>query len=397
MKRLFLALIWGGVGVASLSAAPLRFLYHVGDQYRYYGTSTQNIKLNGVFAQSNLLSYRIAFTVTEANDSHGRLQGHITYLTQLGNQAGAIDQEYDTNYLVDTQGRYTVPPTQVMPVVRNVPFLPEGELQVGDTWTAPGEEVHDMKDSFGINQLLRIPFNVNYTYEGQVVRDGVTLHAIRSEYTLYKRTGYRFPGLKFYPILMTGFSNQIHYFNAEKGREEGYEEEYSLTLTMNTGEVQEFSGSGESHLVEAQVMDKPALRDEVARGLEDRGLGEVKVTVVPRGVTLNLDSIRFPPESSVLLPSELEKVRLIAEVLAQYPDRDILVEGHTADVFGGVDPLALSEARAAAVGNALLAAGVRRPDQIVYRGWGAERPLASNDTEAGRGQNRRVEITLLEN
>jgi len=391
-------LIGAFVVVFSPAAEPFRFLYHVGDQYHYYGSGTQKVTVDRAPLQDNLLSYRIAFSVTEADASWGRLQGHITYLTQRqGGTAGAIDQEYDTDYRVDSMGLYEVPANQIMPVVRHVPTFPEGALSPGDTWTAPGEEVHDLRDDFGVDQLLRVPFEVRYTYEGPVVRDGIRLQAIRSEYTLYKRTGFRYPKLKLYPLLMTGYSRQWHYFNQEKGREEGYEESYSLILTMNTGQTVEYSGTQESHLVEAQTMDKPAVVLEVKKQLEDRGMGNVEVKAVPLGVSINLDSIRFPADSSVLVPSESEKIRLISEVLGQYPHRDILVEGHTADVAGGMDPQSLSEARAAAVGNALVATKVRRPDQIVYRGWGAQRPVASNSTEEGRAKNRRVEITLLEN
>jgi outer membrane protein OmpA-like peptidoglycan-associated protein len=97
------------------------------------------------------------------------------------------------------------------------------------------------------------------------------------------------------------------------------------------------------------------------------------------------------------MPSEQAKLKLIAEVLQRYPDRDILVEGHTAEAVSSVDPQKLSEERAAAVGNALVATGARRPDQIIYKGWGSTKPLVPNDTEEHRSKNRRVEITLMEN
>ena len=398
MKRFFFWCLGTWALVQSPTADPLKFLYQTGDQYRYYGTSTQTVTLDRKFLQDSLLSYRIAFSVAEADGQGGRLKGKITYLTQRqGDSAGAISQEYDTDYRVDSQGIYTVPAGQVMPVVRNVPTFPVEELQPGDTWTARGEEVHDLREDFGVDQMLRVPVDVFYTYEGPVVRDGKTLQAIRSDYNINKRTGFRYPKLKLYPVLMTGFSRQIHYFNAEKGREEGYEEEYSLVLTLNTGQVLQYSGQGESHLVEAQTMDKPALVEELKKSLEDRGMGEVEVREDARGVVINLDNIRFPGESANLVASEREKLRLIGEVLRQHQDRDILVEGHTADVASASDPQVLSEARAAAVGNYLVNTGVRRSDQIVYRGWGSTRPVASNNTEDGRARNRRVEITLLEN
>lgn len=399
MKRFIVLALVAGLVVPGTGADPLKFLYQTGDQYRYYGTSTQHVTVDGTFLQDTLQEYRVSYSVADTDPSGaGRLQGHIVFLSQRdGETAGAISEEFDTDYRVDPRGIYTIPDTEVMPVVRNVPTLPEGDLKPGDTWTSPGEEVHDLSADFGVDKLLRVPVNVTYTFDGPVVKDGKTLLSIRSDYDLYQRTGFRYPKLRLYPLLMTGYSHQIHYFNAEKGREEGYEEEYKLVLTMNTGQVVEYTGKGESHLVEAKTMDKPAMVAEVKKGLEDRGLGDVEVKAAPRGVVINLDQIRFPSESAELIPSEREKVRLIGEILRQYPDRDILVEGHTADVVSASDPQVLSEARAAAVGNELVAEGVRRPDQIVYRGWGSSKPLVPNDTPENRAKNRRVEITVLEN
>jgi outer membrane protein OmpA-like peptidoglycan-associated protein len=57
----------------------------------------------------------------------------------------------------------------------------------------------------------------------------------------------------------------------------------------------------------------------------------------------------------------------------------------------------LSLERAEAVASYLIGRGVRSAGNIVTRGYGAERPVASNATDAGRQQNRRVEITILEN
>jgi len=88
---------------------------------------------------------------------------------------------------------------------------------------------------------------------------------------------------------------------------------------------------------------------------------------------------------------------MIAEILKRYPDRDILVGGHTALAGTAEGRQKLSEERAAAVAEYLIDRGARTDTQIVVRGYGAEKPLADNSTEAGREKNRRVEITILEN
>jgi outer membrane protein OmpA-like peptidoglycan-associated protein len=99
----------------------------------------------------------------------------------------------------------------------------------------------------------------------------------------------------------------------------------------------------------------------------------------------------------MLRPSEQEKLDRIGEILRQYPDRDILITGHTALAGTAEGRQQLSEQRAASVGQYLLETDVRDPSRLLYRGVGAREPIADNATDEGMRRNRRVEITLLEN
>jgi len=99
----------------------------------------------------------------------------------------------------------------------------------------------------------------------------------------------------------------------------------------------------------------------------------------------------------VMLPGEREKLEKIAEILKRYPNRDILVSGHTALAGTSEGRMNLSIERAKAVTDFLLSRKVRTADRIVVRGFGAEKPIADNKTEEGMRKNRRVEITILEN
>jgi outer membrane protein OmpA-like peptidoglycan-associated protein len=81
-------------------------------------------------------------------------------------------------------------------------------------------------------------------------------------------------------------------------------------------------------------------------------------------------------------------------VLRQYPQHQIQVEGHT-DATGGDDfNLQLSRDRASSVRTELVAGGVDA-SKITAEGFGETRPVATNDTPAGRQQNRRVEIVIV--
>jgi outer membrane protein OmpA-like peptidoglycan-associated protein len=113
-----------------------------------------------------------------------------------------------------------------------------------------------------------------------------------------------------------------------------------------------------------------------------------------RGLVISLSDILFDVGKSTLKPGAQASIQRIAAVLTQYPQHQILVEGHT-DATGGDDlNLQLSRDRASTVRSALVTGGVDG-SKISAEGFGESRPVASNDTPAGRQQNRRVEIVIV--
>lgn len=120
------------------------------------------------------------------------------------------------------------------------------------------------------------------------------------------------------------------------------------------------------------------------------------IDVVPTitGLTFRVD-LKFVPDSPELLPEEQPRIEKIAEILKSIINNDeftILVEGHTADLGKPVGQMNLSIERTRTVMQALVGEGI--PQKLfTYKGYGATRPIAPNNTEAGRAQNRRVDIT----
>ena len=109
---------------------------------------------------------------------------------------------------------------------------------------------------------------------------------------------------------------------------------------------------------------------------------------------LNLDSeISFDFDSAEIKPGFRTTLDKIADILRQYPDTTVQVVGHTDSRGSSEYNQRLSERRAAAVARYLESRGVS-PDRISYEGRGEREPRASNDTEAGRRLNRRVEIYI---
>jgi len=102
----------------------------------------------------------------------------------------------------------------------------------------------------------------------------------------------------------------------------------------------------------------------------------------------------FDVNSSTLLPAAYDELERVSKVLKQYPETNIQISGHT-DSTGSDDyNQKLSEKRAEAVKNALVGMGVN-PSRITSIGYGKSKPIANNNTEAGRQQNRRVEIRII--
>lgn len=114
------------------------------------------------------------------------------------------------------------------------------------------------------------------------------------------------------------------------------------------------------------------------------------------GIKITVDDLKFKPDSPELLTHEKERIREIAEslkkIITENNGYTILVEGHTADVGKPVGQLNLSIERTRTVMNALVEYGLPK-NIFTYKGYGGTRPVAPNDNEEGRAQNRRVDIT----
>lgn len=115
--------------------------------------------------------------------------------------------------------------------------------------------------------------------------------------------------------------------------------------------------------------------------------GDELLLNMPSGITFDTDSYAIKPE----FRSTLDR---IAETLASYNQTYVDVYGHTDSVGSDAYNLTLSKNRAESVAGYLATHGVARA-RIGTQGFGESQPVASNDTEAGRQQNRRVEIKLV--
>lgn len=121
-------------------------------------------------------------------------------------------------------------------------------------------------------------------------------------------------------------------------------------------------------------------------GVTVRRVGDELILIMPGDVTFATDSAQISPRFGPVLND-------VADVLMTYPATYVDVIGH-ADSRGAADyNQRLSERRASSVAAELIGRGVMR-DRLYVAGMGETQPIASNDTDAGRAANRRVEIKI---
>ena len=105
-------------------------------------------------------------------------------------------------------------------------------------------------------------------------------------------------------------------------------------------------------------------------------------------------NITFAHDDATLNGAFLGSLNQLANTMKQYNQTTIVVAGHTDSTGQAAYNQALSERRAASVRNYLVSQGVAA-HRIQTVGYGMRQPVASNATDAGRAQNRRVELTIL--
>jgi outer membrane protein OmpA-like peptidoglycan-associated protein len=112
-----------------------------------------------------------------------------------------------------------------------------------------------------------------------------------------------------------------------------------------------------------------------------------------RGLIVNMSDVLFDSAKYSLRPAAREKLARVAGIISGHPGLRLEVEGHTDSVGGDDYNQLLSEHRASSVRDYLTQAGIPI-NSVSAKGLGKTRPVASNDTTAGRQQNRRVELVV---
>lgn len=146
---------------------------------------------------------------------------------------------------------------------------------------------------------------------------------------------------------------------------------------------------GVAGAVTGNIMDRQA-----AELRNDFGNGQIEVINTGNELIVRMpEAILFATDSAALNPNLRSDLFVLAESLNKYPQSIVTVTGHTDNTGSAGYNQDLSERRASSVASVLRTGGVAS-SRLRVVGAGENRPIATNQTAAGRAQNRRVDITI---
>lgn len=148
----------------------------------------------------------------------------------------------------------------------------------------------------------------------------------------------------------------------------------------------------EAELARSSQEQAAAMSAREAEELQ-RQIDTLEAEATERGLVLTLGDVLFATGSAEIQGGTNQNLEKLVTFLKQYPERQVLIEGHTDNVGSAAFNETLSRQRAESVRRFLISRGIDS-GRLSVSGYGFERPVASNDTAMGRQQNRRVEVVI---
>ncbi|HVY81844.1 MAG TPA: OmpA family protein [Steroidobacteraceae bacterium] len=166
----------------------------------------------------------------------------------------------------------------------------------------------------------------------------------------------------------------------------GEAERNKVLLEARTKEAQQASEAAKAQAAQAQAARQQA--EDMQRQLAD-----LQAKQTERGMVLTLGDVLFDTNSATLKSGASNEMQRIADFMQKNPDTKVIIEGYTDSRGSDEYNQQLSQRRAQSVQDALASRGIDR-SRVEAVGKGESLPVASNDTSAGRQQNRRVEVVF---
>jgi len=173
-------------------------------------------------------------------------------------------------------------------------------------------------------------------------------------------------------------------------------EDEAQRLSAQREDIRVNARTREADLAHAQAKsatDQAIAATARSRALEQE-LAALKASDTERGLVMTLqEGVLFEYDKAELKSGAMRSLEPLMTFLREHPDRTLLIEGYTDSTGSDSYNLDLSQRRAEAVRGFLASSGISA-DRIIARGYGESYPVTTNTTEAGRQQNRRVEVVI---
>lgn len=159
-------------------------------------------------------------------------------------------------------------------------------------------------------------------------------------------------------------------------------------LSLNAGDEYAATVTAPGYLFHSENFTVPEAGDFKGYALD------VELSKIKEGSSIVMKNIFFATDSDTLTEHSVPELRKLGEFLEANPNVTVEISGYTDNTGDSAYNLDLSERRANAVRNYIVQRRDIEATQVTAKGYGAENPVASNDTEAGRAENRRTEVKI---
>ena len=323
---------------------------------------------------------------------HG-VQGIFSvYRKESAERVFRLEEKYHTNFSIESSGYFHVPRQYIMPNLRHLPTFTNKDIIPGNHWSSPAEL---NINSFSIP--LKLLLTVDYTFISEIKKDSREIAVINYYYIIDKDlTLHNVP--QDMPIKIFGQNAGILYWDITNNQPIKTNDRYNILFLFYNRTLgyysTEFRMEMNSHhklygLISPKQMEKE--KKELQKKLpKDSG---IIVDTEKRGIVLRLGEILFNFDSHRLRDDTQKTLDAVIDLIKKkYPDREIIVEGHTDNIGTPQYNQKLSEKRARTVAEYI------KPylghDKLSFKGYGETKPMAYNKTKEDRQKNRRVEMII---
>lgn len=357
----------------------LEFVYDANIEY------FENGMLRKIYSERNIIDLLCYEKDTKGQAVKGTFS---VYRKNINDYVFRLEEQYVSDFYVNTNGVFVVPDGIFMPNLRHLPTFPQGDVAVGQMWKAP---VNIIFNNFSVPLILLLEAQYTLLFINNQTHEAFINYSVLIDKTLKDKS---YPNDL--PIKIYGqYAGQVTW-DIQKNQPKKSFNAYNLLLIFGrTGEVStiEFKMSidqtNKAYLFVPEE-EKKKQQKEIEKALQQNG---VSVDSDSRGMIIRFSDILFDFDE-YNLNNDARKIldKLVEIIKAKYPNHEIIVEGHTDNIGTNEYNQKLSEKRAQTVA-AILKKKLEH-DKVSYRGMGKSNPIDDNSTSAGRQRNRRVEIII---